>query len=551
MISSRTKSSLFIAGIFSCGLFCSYSAPAAGALNTSRNAENETSILSCYDFTTYMQALWSGNTVYQENAVFFEEADGTIKDISLLYIPGSIVSVRNFGLDVDYIQGQDFLLNKDGTLCLTENSRIPVMPRTAYCNAADTSTQPQLLDGGGALITDNNVISQYYLSITYTHADSWDGVVPQNEISHLAKVKHKLENKEALKIVICGDSISVGYSTSGLNEQTYRVNGQLTTARINIAPYMPTWPHLVAEALKKAYGYDAIEVVNLAIGGTNTNSACMDDVVQRILAQSPDLVTIGFGMNEYWSPAAQHSDRIEALMDKILAGCPQTEFLLLSSMLPNRMAYSMNNMNLSAFEKSYYQLQADRSDLSIAIAPVNTVYLHAADAKRDLDLMGGNRNHPNDFAVRLYAQTIAASLGVYASPVITTEALVHGSAGTDYAAKLTAIADSDIHWSVTDGDLPEGLTLHPDGRINGTPKSAGTFSFTVKASTQTNSTTKGFSITISPVSASESVAESSPIQSSDAPATGESLIGIWFGVILAVFIGAAALLLIFRIKRTA
>lgn len=118
-------------------------------------------------------------------------------------------------------------------------------------------------------------------------------------------------------------------------------------------------------------------------------------------------------------------------------------------------------------------------------------------------------------------------------------------------AKLTAIADSDIHWSVTDGDLPEGLTLHPDGRINGTPKSAGTFSFTVKASTQTNSTTKGFSITISPVSASESVAESSPIQSSDAPATGESLIGIWFGVILAVFIGAAALLLIFRIKRTA
>ena len=136
---------------------------------------------------------------------------------------------------------------------------------------------------------------------------------------------------------------------------------------------------------------------------------------------------------------------------------------------------------------------------------------------------------------------------MYASPVITAEALVHGSAGTDYAAKLTAIADSDIHWSVTDGDLPEGLTLHPDGRINGTPKSAGTFSFTVKASTQTNSTTKGFSITISP----ESVAESSPIQSSDAPATGESLIGIWFGVILAVFIGAAALLLIFRIKRTA
>lgn len=66
------KPELFIAGIFSCGLFCSYSAPAAGALNTSRNAENETSILSCYDFTTYMQALWSGNTVYQENAVFLK-----------------------------------------------------------------------------------------------------------------------------------------------------------------------------------------------------------------------------------------------------------------------------------------------------------------------------------------------------------------------------------------------------------------------------------------------------------------------------------------------
>ena len=72
---------------------------------------------------------------------------------------------------------------------------------------------------------------------------------------------------------------------------------------------------------------------------------------------------------------------------------------------------------------------------------------------------------------------------VPSAPAISTSSLPQGAVRTFYSATLTATGGKAPYgWSVTQGSLPEGLTLNgTTGAISGTPTTAGTSSFTVQA----------------------------------------------------------------------
>lgn len=85
------------------------------------------------------------------------------------------------------------------------------------------------------------------------------------------------------------------------------------------------------------------------------------------------------------------------------------------------------------------------------------------------------------------------------APTITTNALNDGTVNTFYSNVLAATGDTPITWTIGTGSLPDGLSLSGD-TISGTPTTAGTSSFTVKAENSTGSDAKALSIEISPVS---------------------------------------------------
>ena len=111
------------------------------------------------------------------------------------------------------------------------------------------------------------------------------------------------------------------------------------------------------------------------------------------------------------------------------------------------------------------------------------------------------------------------------APVITTTSLPNSRVNTPYTQTLTATGDGPVTWSIISGSLPAGLSLDSDtGVISGTPVSAGTSTFTIKAS---NGVTPD-----AVLARSIKVAAASSV-----PATGDDY-GLWLWSSIALFTGA-------------
>jgi hypothetical protein len=91
--------------------------------------------------------------------------------------------------------------------------------------------------------------------------------------------------------------------------------------------------------------------------------------------------------------------------------------------------------------------------------------------------------------------------GTGTAPTITTASLPGGTVGTAYSQTLATEGDAPITWDIDTGSLPGGLNLSTAGVISGTPTTANTFNFTVKAANAAGNDTKQFSITIAPAPA--------------------------------------------------
>jgi hypothetical protein len=83
------------------------------------------------------------------------------------------------------------------------------------------------------------------------------------------------------------------------------------------------------------------------------------------------------------------------------------------------------------------------------------------------------------------------------APTVTTTSLAVGNVGTAYSRTLAASGDQPITWSVVAGSLPGGLSLAGStGVISGTPTTAGTSNFTVRATNSAGTDDQALSILV-------------------------------------------------------
>jgi len=352
-----------------------------------------------YTLDAYLKPLWYTREIYNETLMFIGEDDCA----PLMYDATEIISVRNYGLNKEYAEGVDWTY-ENGIFCRTENSAIPCWdPELYYLPYPGTYSIPVdkskigiELEGDRYLrYGELDTFTSYQIAVTYKHDSPWQGPIPADKSARFDKTIAKLKSGEKTKIVLFGDSISTGCNASG------------TPAGGKVSPYMPSFDSMVASFLTNEYNAN-VEVVNNSKGGMDVYWA-RSNIVEKVVDEQPDLAIIAFGMNDGSKSVESFIGAIKDIINTINYNLPDTEIMLIGTMLPNYEAGGGWYGNQQYFAAAQIELEDEYDYVSVA----NVTEMHDAmfkAGKRYRDVTANNINHPNDFVVRLYAQVILKTL---------------------------------------------------------------------------------------------------------------------------------------------
>jgi acyl-CoA thioesterase-1 len=284
--------------------------------------------------------------------------------------------------NVIYAKGIDFTVNEEeGTIQRTSSSRIP-----------DWSHHPLYgkEDFNHADYPDySNKRYTLYVDYQYDNLNAAPTPVPVQVMPDiLPRLYRKLMNGEAVTYVVFGDSISTGAEASEEPRKYY---------------------NLFVEALRERFPKAVIQIQMKAIGG-ETSLRALSRVVADVIETNPDLVTIGYGMNDqnkqddgsnavslelYKGNIAQMIEAIQKQTD--------AELILITPCLPNPL-WKYASDNVAEYAGALRELGAE---YGVVIADLQQIWLAELSAgKTHESLLLNNVNHPNDYGHQLYAQSL-------------------------------------------------------------------------------------------------------------------------------------------------
>ena len=135
----------------------------------------------------------------------------------------------------------------------------------------------------------------------------------------------------------------------------------------------------------------------------------LNNIEERVIARSPDLVFIGFGMNDPATPQKDYRAMITEMVEKTHKALPDADIMLLSSILPNNESDENWFANQRFFREDLAETEKNYDFVGFADVTEMHAYILSA-GKRYRDATANNINHPNDFGHRLYAQVILSTL---------------------------------------------------------------------------------------------------------------------------------------------
>ncbi len=395
------------------------------------------------EFNKYAQPFWVGNTMYDESVMLVAKTDDAGNVIEaprakLLFKTEKIESViwyfhENNGSQIkEFTEGVDFTYENGYIVAkgsIVHNEILDIdefttnMPYVTdkmltgeqqFPGLTLQSDIPSKTDGLCLPFTEGYQIVQMQLSVTYTHAENlWSGSVPEYlGDSTLTKTLAKLKNKEAVNLLVFGDSISTGANSSSV---------------LGIAPKLATWPELLAQGLSSYYG-GKVNLKNTSVGGwTSSNGVnggigwvagkqvnepglATQFVSGELKGFSPDIAVIGFGMNDATLGISIDSfcNNIISMINTVRKQNPDCEIILLGTMLANPMA---KNQSKNQTEYTEYLGRIAKSNKNVSVVDIGAMHQDLLDSgKYFTEMSSNNVNHPNDFFARIYAMNLLSTL---------------------------------------------------------------------------------------------------------------------------------------------
>lgn len=358
-----------------------------------------------------LSPIWNGNEAINESVMFIEGRD-TAK---LLYDAVEIESVMSTDHSIVYREGVDYEL-LDGCLHRLRDSSIPVFPLDQYYPAEhrDGHDFGCTVEGHPYLVYgENDTFISKQVDVTYRHAGKWSGRMPADCSGMFGRFHEKLRSGKPATILFYGDSITTGCNSTGTFDR---------------APYLPSFPYMIASAIADKYSYTAsfevdphidhataprplegervLHYINTAVGGMDARWG-LENVDERVNKYSPDLVVLAFGMNDGWKLPEEFMDLTTCTIERIHEANPDCEICIVSTMLPHFRAAGFFGHQIEY--EAYLEKYAENYDY-IAVAPMTSVHGCLLERKEFYDMTGNNVNHCNDYLARVYAMTILKTI---------------------------------------------------------------------------------------------------------------------------------------------
>ena len=350
--------------------------------------EEEEVVTYKYGEDEMYEKIWESKVIHNESVVFTEGDDGRFSG-RLLYTPKRIICVRDNTLkkvypeSEYYIEGDRIYMSDTGT-----------MPRLTKRNISCEDI-PVLIGGtyegrygDPILFTEGAGILMYQTMVTYEHEDSWFGTVPEKKGLRLPKLYQKLQTGEDLYMVTNGDSIFCGCNTSGLK---------------GIEPFQDPFPTGFANEIKRKFGNEVVHY-KTSKGGELSNWG-KENVGPNVNTYVPDLVVIGFGMNDgSWKVHADdYVENIEFMVKSIQHNCPNASIIVCATILASEVSPQANGVQASYLEPL---LELENSYSDLVVMDMTTFSADIFTKKQSLDLFANNINHPADWLARQYVSNL-------------------------------------------------------------------------------------------------------------------------------------------------
>ncbi len=382
---------------------------------TSTSDKNET---VTWGVEETVMPFWKTQKIKNESVLLVSEGDNAAQG-ELLFTPKEILSVLSYDVytqqSIAYTQGEDFAI--EGKTIKALGKKIPSMTAEQLSGkdklpGFDYSQIPSTDTGLYLPFTEGTGFIERQIYVTYTYEEEWLGTAPTYAGAQLPKTMEKLKNKQDFQLMVYGDSISTGANSTGI---------------LNVYPYEKSWPNAVHSALETQYGME-IGFLNKSVGGWTSENAIkstesigwvggvqitqsgISGTLEELPDYKPDLVILGFGMNDATMGINQKTYKLymQRIITLIRERNPDCEFILLGTMLANPKAYNQSKNQIAYFTK--LQEIAEENE---GVVAVNIGQMHAemlAKGKKYADMTGNNVNHPNDFLAAVYSMNILSLL---------------------------------------------------------------------------------------------------------------------------------------------
>ena len=268
-----------------------------------------------------------------------------------------------------YEEGRDFVIDYErGQIRRTASSRLPDFRTNMLFGIQDFDHTKFPGFGNG----------KFFGFVDYASRRKIDWPKQPSQIEFLSGMRAKLQHGDPVKIVAFGDSITAG--------------GDATEPKLI---FWQRW----ADSLQEKYPSAKIEAINGSTGGDSTVQG-LHRLPEKVLNQKPDLVLIGFGMNDHniGGPTLNaFTNNLATLIDRIRRETG-AEIVLYSTFPPNP-KWHYGSHNMAAYALATEQVAREKQ---CAFADVYRNWVTVESKKKPEDLLANNINHPNDFGHWMY-----------------------------------------------------------------------------------------------------------------------------------------------------